>query len=447
MILILDGQMNKKIYIIFAILIFGITGCGQNQIELKETIDLLNGMSSIIQKETDQLLPSQNTMDDVAECIDPIADFMYYVRDKESKIPGVNYVYLPQKPWSEISLSQIPVIKEDEYIVKQDIAGFRVYNGKEEIWIKNIIANSSNSNIIRYIVYFPKTEQWQEVSGMVGKNIDLAASLLFIAEDGSIWAQNKWLNGQKNTFLADTLPILSKYNEKTNTFDFINNREGVLGSTLFNYVQNDTIILLDKSEYIWMFIRNDGVYKYDITKKEIKKISDLDNSTITSATLTKNNEIYFILMSYASSQWPSWNIFKIDLEKEKVRTLDLTNSVLTNSFQNPSNVYSDNNDRLWIGGLGWLESDRITWIRLHPSPTFITNASESTQTYWQNPQIILQSSDGKHWFNSDNGITSLDLQNKKWCWVTTYRSNLIEDNEQNLWMIADGKLYRRPVEQ
>jgi len=81
------------------------------------------------------------------------------------------------------------------------------------------------------------------------------------------------------------------------------------------------------------------------------------------------------------------------------------------------------------------------------SPIFITNILWSGLDYrWKSPKVVLESSDDRVWFQSDeNGMVWLDPDEEQWCWFTTEKSNIVEDAEGNLWMIADGKLYKNAI--
>jgi ligand-binding sensor domain-containing protein len=64
---------------------------------------------------------------------------------------------------------------------------------------------------------------------------------------------------------------------------------------------------------------------------------------------------------------------------------------------------------------------------------------------WKSPTILMESSDNRLWFESENGLVWLDPSEGKWCWFTTVQSNIVEDEEHNLWMIANEKLYKYPL--
>ncbi|MFZ6029390.1 MAG: hypothetical protein ACOYYS_16890, partial [Chloroflexota bacterium] len=84
------------------------------------------------------------------------------------------------------------------------------------------------------------------------------------------------------------------------------------------------------------------------------------------------------------------------------------------------------------------EYQRNTLYRVLPS-----NILWSGMEYrWKAPQILIESSDHRLWFQSDNGMTWLDPEKGEWCWFTTEQSNIVEDSYHNLWMVADNKLYK-----
>jgi len=87
------------------------------------------------------------------------------------------------------------------------------------------------------------------------------------------------------------------------------------------------------------------------------------------------------------------------------------------------------------------------WYQIQRSPLFISGVKGSFGDFqYQTPEVILESSDGRIWFlHSYNGMITLDPSTGTWCWFTTYQSNIVEDTDHNLWMIADNKLYKLPL--
>ena len=60
------------------------------------------------------------------------------------------------------------------------------------------------------------------------------------------------------------------------------------------------------------------------------------------------------------------------------------------------------------------------------------------------PNSMYQSSNGWYWFKGA-GIVRLDLEQGSWCLITTGRSDVVEDNDKNLWIAVFGHLYKYPL--
>jgi len=110
-----------------------------------------------------------------------------------------------------------------------------------------------------------------------------------------------------------------------------------------------------------------------------------------------------------------------------------------------STILVDHRERLWIDGLAYREPDGRLY-QLEHSPIFLVYYFESGMDYrWAAPNILMESSDGRFWFRSRNGLAWLDLDEQKWCWLSTSLSKVVEDAQHNLWMTAYGKLYKTQI--
>jgi hypothetical protein len=106
----------------------------------------------------------------------------------------------------------------------------------------------------------------------------------------------------------------------------------------------------------------------------------------------------------------------------------------------------DHSGRLWLDDHAWMNSDGV-WYDVVRSPVFITDKSDAGPNYvWDFPKVVFESSDGRLWFRSMNGMVSLNPEKGEWCWFTTEQSNIVEDSDHNLWMVADNKLYKLELE-
>ena len=126
---------------------------------------------------------------------------------------------------------------------------------------------------------------------------------------------------------------------------------------------------------------------------------------------------------------------------------DLTSEI----FGYDSYLYIDKYNHLWVDDRGWLEntsSENPAWHRVIRSPLFINLYFDGVGNYyWDRPKTMYQSTNEVFWFSADVGVIKLDPKNGDWCLLTTYSSPVVEDDSQNLWIVADGQLYKNHIEQ
>ena len=114
-------------------------------------------------------------------------------------------------------------------------------------------------------------------------------------------------------------------------------------------------------------------------------------------------------------------------------------------------LYLDRDNRLWVDDRGYFVFSPAgipSWHRVIRSPVFIEAKFDGTGNfYWSRPRYIYQSSDGLLWFSAPVGVVRLDTLSGEWCLFTTYHSQVVEDDNHNLWIVADGQLYQYQLEQ
>jgi hypothetical protein len=360
---------------------------------------------------------------DENECIDPIEKFAYNTRNKKKVVVGQEFIVAPKSPW--IFVTNVPMQIDAERELQIAHTGS---NGKIELWSKLIFLKEGKHIKEGYKIYYPKQGTWQEVSNEIDGSNGVFASSLFLLKD-SIWSVNSW-----NSNLSTKQPLLSLYTDKGFESDSKTRNIPAGGYTLIN-----------SKGVFWFVIPQDAIYSYNTSTHNYRKVVKIYDN-VRSASLSSDSIIYYTSMKMNAIGVPEWSLKSFDTNSEELKNIDLSYSAMSSSNVDPSNIFVDSLGRLWLGGLGWRDADKINWYRLHPSEIFITNGSgDSSTTDWQNPELILESHDGRFWFNSNNGMAWLDVNKKQWCWFTTFQSNIVEDSDHNLWMIADGKLYKNPL--
>jgi hypothetical protein len=370
-------------------------------------------------------------------CIPPIEDIVYSTDPDPAKpTPGENLIVTPPSPWKMISPLPEKVGRYYQFS--------RTINDHVEIWIEN---PDSTFRTFTFLVYRTDTNTWETISAMISGS-SVAVGRLFIARDGSLWGAS----GSSFTLPSmDWKSPLAKYNEETEKFEFVNEAGDIpAGRTNPDEVYQRpfwSIVLQDSYGAFWILAQKDAIYKFDPITYQSERYIDMPTVVVMQAVISPNDEIYYLLGgtdSFYIRSINDWEIFRLDTKNKKTERIGVGLEPWPDSF---THMLVDHKGELWLDGLGFRKPDG-KWYQIQRSPVFITNTSLDSIDYrWKKPVILLESSDGRLWFDSPNGTTWLDLRKGKWCWFTTYRSEIVEDSDHNLWMVADNKLYKLSLEQ
>jgi hypothetical protein len=355
-------------------------------------------------------------------CILPIVGFAYPASERNTTTNTIQV--LPSTPWRvEAPLPEIP---SDARAF--DLVSFaRTKEGRTEIWVERQYyfetENAGRVPRVQFLIYHTDTREWKLIPERFDEN-SARSGLIYLVKDGTIWAD---LNFPGFSYFAI-------YNEKKELFEYVAESENIPVGNL----------LSSGDGKIWILASKDGIYSYDTVSHKIEKHVSIPNLETSSslygsmATLAPDGSIYLLSMT-GERQVNLMHFFPKTGQLEYVPNFDYYLGDIS------YNLFMERSGRLWVGDLGWMEPDG-TWYRVVRSPVFVTDRSEGGNKYvWSSPSIVLQSSNGLLWFQSDNGLTWLDPQKGEWCWFTTEQSNIVEDEQHNLWMIANGKLYKYPL--
>jgi len=314
----------------------------------------------------------------------------------------------------------------------------RIYDGHQEIWVG------------RY-VYEPETGQWREEPPrrVFSKKTEESAVVMmsyFVTSDGSVWGKNYWHSGLNGAIVPNSVPVLSKYNESTRLFEFA---QGVLEipvdpAGMPNKV-NWPEIVLDSNDIFWIFHTDGNIYRYDPdTEQTQKQETSMPELLVHSASLAPDGSFYL-----QKSEKPDWEIIsngdflRFFPQTGEIVPLNAPDSTWPVVMQ--SSMLVDHAGRLWLDTLGYRELDG-KWFLIHPRiDEYSTNLGTPQ---WSSPVPQLESSDGILWFYRYTGIKNLD--GTAWydpktgtgCLFTNIPARVVEDSDRNLWLVADGKLYK-----
>jgi len=384
-------------------------------------------------------------------CIPPIATFAF---PRDGTIDSGPTDVLPPAPWQQVSTVPLPFPKDElsyNYFIPQFT---RIVDGATEIWViswwgRKLDSSDPNANGHSIYVYNTVTRKWREVPSMIEEG-PAEIFTLYTGSDGVIWAKasRDLIHGGWYMSGRDAKPyVFGKYNKAQNRFEPLN-FSGKVPMGNGGYYRDQ----------FWLFEDGGPIYSLDFKTLEIKQY--LDPRT---AWNTKYSYPYHIPKNYLNSDdsiafLEDGSFYFLDENSYEYYFTGLLPlyhfDPKTNRLRAPEvklkngppfyDIYVDRSGNLWMSDQGWMDKAG-NWYELIPSPVFITTRMEATPIIWEHPYIMLQSSDGRLWYEATNGMVSLDPKKGEWCWFTTYSSRIIEDADRNLWMVVDGALYRNPL--
>lgn len=257
--------------------------------------------------------------------------------------------------------------------------------------------------------------------------------------------------------------MLSRYNELTGKFEPVEATRsmpnGVVDADPFTGdIPVWTETFLDSNNLFWFVVQRDAIYSFDPVTSEVTRRTDLKGVYLKEAILASNGTIY--IRRYPSN--PANLNFSFSLEKgefmqydpakDQVETVDGPNGY----WPTIGNLWADHSNRLWIGAVGFRDSEG-KWNRMHPHPwLYMINVSTGNFRWGSPAKIVLESSDGRLWFkraideDRNWGMAWLDPNTMQGCWFTSEYTDIKEDTNHTLWMVADWsvpnkKLYKYEI--
>ena len=365
---------------------------------------------------TTQLTANEYSRDECAISFDEFAYQGPRERPEEKK--------LPLSPW-EIEAIVPQALFEDHGL--HQVSLIRSINGEQEIWITDYLNEQPLLAIYRSV-----EQDWEIISGVIN-NTGLFVTQLFVTTDGTVWGRIEWESIADVTI--DNIPVLSKFNENSRRFEFADNVLEIPRFTNSRFFGSPKIVL-DNQDNFWIFSENDGIYKYDPSNATYNKNSALAFNA-SQVTLAPDGSIFFRYLYYGQED----TLFRFIPESNELVIVEFPNN-----WPNFFGILVDSSNQLWLGATGY-RTESNQWQLIHPNPDLYFEHQGDLS--WAMPEIMLESSDGRLWYqrylDSDyhnEGTAWYDPTTGEGCMFTNIPAVIVEDSNQNLWLIADGKLYR-----
>jgi hypothetical protein len=311
--------------------------------------------------------------------------------------------------------------------------------GTNEVWVLPL----DSKKIYKYLV---RTDQWKVYNTIENQNV--VPRNIFKARDGTLWGLDTMAPEFKSNF---EYPLLSKYDESADRFEFVRDVDGLLDKVLITSIPID--VAEDNSSRLWFFgnlpAGNDtGLYSFDPqTSKAEKRLSLPLGYGYEGPVIAPDGNIWFLnqkedrLVYYSPTTRQTTTYYGLPIFQPR---------------ENYSPLFFDREGRLWINNKGWLDFTDLTkpvWYEIIPSPVFITDRGgfiiniggddQKDSRYGEaDPHITSQSSNGWYWFTTGSGTIKLDPVKEEWCLFTTGSSPVVDDGNGYLWMMVFDKLYK-----
>lgn len=373
-------------------------------------------------------------------CIKPFHEFAFLPDETSRPIPEL----LPSLPWQVEAI--IPGQENVTYGFSDiQIEMARTKNGKVEIWLFKRPTDSLAGIGDRkgsFAIYYPQSQTWKEVSAII-EETNLVVRHLFVTSDGTVWG-SIWAY-QPHSVLT-TAPVLGRFNEATQRFEAAVGGLEIHVTHSQGFLSRALEIVLDDEDIFWIFGPDDGIYRYDPKTQTIGRQTNLPNTEIhrLSTALASDGSIYFQVKPFSGAEE---FLFQFIPETGEVVTLDVPRE----PWEASAGMLVDHRGRLWLGAMGYMETNGSLHLLHHNAPKVWENQSEFL--YWSPPTLIFESSNGLLWYAEDHDMSRLgegtawyNPETGEGCLFTNLASYIVEDAEKQLWMVAGGKLYRYPLE-
>ena len=356
--------------------------------------------------------------------------------------PSESFVYIAYPNPEEEKRMQVPPNWEVEREIDTTLVMSRNNAHDVELWFVDIQTPNPG-----FWVYNPASKQEEKISGEI-ENSGVYVREIYTDSNDVVWGRTEYDNAnikEENQLV----PILSKLNEDSLTFEFVEKTKSIPYTVFDDDLSHPmywTSMIIDQHDKIWFFVPNDSVYVYDPIDDTLNKNAILKELIPSQLSLAPDGNIYFTEISSKKgnvglSLSSDTHVYKFDVQSQRIEQI----SVRLDPWPPYSHILVDHEGKIWLDALGFINEEGILY-QLEKSPIFLIPVFFSGMDYrWTTPEIFMESSDGRLWFRSYNGIAWLDMDDQQWCWLTTSRFNVIEDANHNLWTTAYGKLYKRSI--
>ncbi|MCB8937644.1 MAG: hypothetical protein H6655_04460 [Ardenticatenaceae bacterium] len=365
-----------------------------------------------------------------------IASFDIFAFTFPDRYGPTQEIILPLPPWEAIvPLPEVENLPAGRISGKLEVEAVRLNNGNREIWV----SNSRSDKGFVYLVYFEGTKEWLQIPSEF-KGWFYPEESLHISREMSVW-KVRIFDGQILFFVFDddskrfieqqAVTIPPEWRLKTKS----------LRRNVFDNIQT----LWDKNDTFWIFSSGDAVYNFDPATQQLNRLASLEGyATFGDLASDFKNEVFF---DADDAQTISGTVLQYKISTNQLAEVSLSKM--------PGSYVSlvDLEGNLWLGNSYGYRTPKGNWTRIHPEPIKFWWHMDFLDDwrYYVPPHPVQQTSDGRIWFVINrsqewktlrSGIAWFDPNTKEGCWFTSEGAQIVEDSQQNLWVIIENTLYK-----
>jgi hypothetical protein len=349
-------------------------------------------------------------------CIPPIVISGY--EDGETLVmPTQQDDVLPQG-WD--SVAEIPEAYRgsDAYITLT-----RSFSGYDELWVSVRPEGASTSRNNQYLIFRTDTKEWKLAPNPPGFG-------LFLDEKQGVWVT-------VHTEEKDA-PRLYRLDQNSGRYLPVLDVENLLGSGNI-----ESAVKVGSDGLFWFIFRDaqdntalhEALYSFDPATRTASRYEIGED--FGSLEIDSQNNLYLVQSGLTLVKFnpANFQIFSVTLPP-----------YISDKSSGASTLYLDSQNRLWVSDRARYDhaveySDIGEPFVLIRSPIFIQYDRYALRYVWSRPAVMLQSIDGRIWYD---GNVWFDPSTGTWCKFTTYSSQIVAGQDDSLWMIAAGILFRLP---
>jgi len=233
-----------------------------------------------------------------------------------------------------------------------------------------------------------------------------------------------------------------RLNDETIQFDMIIKETGIQADLILD-------IAFGERDIIWILAYSYGrgheraIYAVSLTTNNVvKHVSE--NSMIIEIETDSTGSLFYT--AYSAEPDKGTKIVHVMDGSEKIITT--YTPPMEAYFMVPTHLLVSDDDQLWLGNVFWNPKAGYLYdLRVVIPPPLFVNKNMRYGIVVESPSPQEVTEDGRVWFKSDRGLTWHQPETGEWCMFTTADSNIVKDDEGNLWIIYNNALYMLPAEE